>query len=51
MQAQHYSIIQNTKPHAGFDHYQVQRLHHHLAMVHLVLLFMLEARLALDRKI
>jgi len=57
MQAQRYWIersFEDAKSHAGFDHYQVRGwrgLHHHLAIVFLVLLFMLEERLELGRKI
>lgn len=53
MQAQRYWIeraFQDAKSHAGFAQYQVRGwrgLHHHLAMVFLVLLFMLEERLSM----
>lgn len=46
--------FQDVKSHAGFDHYQVRgwrALHHHLAMVFLVLLVMLETCLAMGAKL
>jgi len=57
MQAQRFWIergFEDAKSQAGFDHYQVRGwrgLHHHLAMVFLVLLFMLEFRLSLRTKL
>jgi len=57
MQAQRFWIersFQDAKSHAGFDQYQVRGwkgLHHHIAMVFLVMLFILEERLALRIKL